>query len=233
MKIEIKHRLTGAIMFELECGSLRLAVEAAVKSGAYLGGAHLGGAHLGGAYLGGANLHDANLRDANLRGANLRGANLRDADLLGADLRGADLGGAYLGGAYLGGAHLRGAHLGGALLGGADLRGADLGGAYLRDALLGGRKINGDFGLIEAGTPNHWSALGFIDTETGDLIVSVGCRVKTIADGRAYWSSDGHPEREDRREALAALDYIEAVAKLRGWSASKSDLQGEGDGAAG
>jgi hypothetical protein len=174
MKIQIRHRASAAILFDAEYGSLKLAVEAAVKSGADLRGAYLRGAYLGGAYLGGAYLR-------------------------GADLRGTDLGGAHLHGADLGGAHLHGANL----------RGAD----------LGGRKINGDFGLIEAGTPNHWPALGFIDAETGDLIVSVGCRMKTISDGRAYWSSDSHPKRDNRREVLAALDYIEAVAKLRGWSA--------------
>lgn len=54
MKIEIKHRLTGAVLFSAEVGSLKLAVELAVKGGAYLGGADLRGADLGGADLGGA-----------------------------------------------------------------------------------------------------------------------------------------------------------------------------------
>jgi hypothetical protein len=64
---EIKYRWTGALLFSLEAGSLRLALEAAVKA------------------------------DANLRGANLRGADLGGADLRGADLRGANLRGAHLG----------------------------------------------------------------------------------------------------------------------------------------
>lgn len=140
---QIKHKFSGSALFELECGSLKIAVETAVKSGAYL----------------------------------------------------------------------RGADLGSADLGSADLRGADLRGAYLR-----GRKVNGDIGLIEAGTPNCWFALGFVDAETGELCVSVGCQLKEIGDGRAYWSSEKHHDRENRREVLAALDYIEAVARLRGWT---------------
>lgn len=36
MLIEIKHRFTGAVLFPLECGSLKLCVEAAVKSRADL-----------------------------------------------------------------------------------------------------------------------------------------------------------------------------------------------------
>jgi hypothetical protein len=81
MKIEIKHRFSGAVLFSIETESMRLAVEAAVKSRA----------NLAGAYLAGANLARANLARANLAGANLAGANLD---------------GAYLDGAYLDGANL-------------------------------------------------------------------------------------------------------------------------------
>ena len=148
------------------------------------------------------------------------------ADLRGADLGGAYLGGAYLGGAYLGGADLRGAYLGGADLGGAYLRGADLGGARLvgarlvgaylvgarlDGAYLGKHKINGSVGVIAAGEPNGWPAWGYV-TDKGAVRVQVGCRHFEIAEGRAYW--DG---KKNRREVLAALDYIEAVARLRGW----------------
>ena len=54
MKIEIKHRFNGAVLFEGDFESLKLAVVAAVKGGADLGGANLGDAYLGGADLGGA-----------------------------------------------------------------------------------------------------------------------------------------------------------------------------------
>jgi hypothetical protein len=63
--IEIKSWMTGGVLFSLETETLKLCIEAAVKSGAYL--------------------CDANLRDANLRDANLCGANLCDANLCGAE----------------------------------------------------------------------------------------------------------------------------------------------------
>ena len=57
MKIEIKSRYDGAVLFALEIGSLKLAVEAAVASGANLSGANLSGANLSGANLSGADLY--------------------------------------------------------------------------------------------------------------------------------------------------------------------------------
>lgn len=78
IKIEIRNRWTGSVVFEYtkEGNTITETVLDAIRRG--------------------ANLRDANLRDADLRGANLcdadlRGANLRDADLRGADLRGANL----------------------------------------------------------------------------------------------------------------------------------------------
>jgi Pentapeptide repeats (8 copies) len=82
----IKHRFTYAPLYQGEYGTLRAAVEAAVKAGASLEGADLGGADLGG----------ASLEGDDLRGADLGGANLEGADLGGANLAGANLTGAYL-----------------------------------------------------------------------------------------------------------------------------------------
>lgn len=79
--IEIRHRWNRRVLFTLESGSLKLALEAAVGTKATLGGATLRGATLRGATLGGATLD----------GATLRGATLREADLRGVDLDGADL----------------------------------------------------------------------------------------------------------------------------------------------
>ncbi len=118
VKFDVLNRWTSAVQFtaEIECApdalpsiKLGLAVQWAVKSGAYLSGA----------YLSGANLSGAHLRGANLSGAHLRGANLSGANLSGANLSGANLSGANLSGAYLSGAHLRGANLSGAYLSGA------------------------------------------------------------------------------------------------------------------
>jgi len=84
---EIKSRFTGKILFSLETESLKLAVEAAVKSRADLRGADLRGADLRNAYLRDAYLRGADLRDADLRNAYLRGADLRDAYLRGAKIK--------------------------------------------------------------------------------------------------------------------------------------------------
>ena len=146
VKIQIKNRWTGSILFEYEKedNTIKDTLIEAVKNkadlggadlyGAYLRGADLVGAYLGDAYLRGAYLGDADLGGAYLRGADLGGAYLRGADLGGADLGGADVGGADLVGAYLRSAYLRGAYLGGADLGDAYLCGADLCGADLRGA---------------------------------------------------------------------------------------------------
>jgi uncharacterized protein YjbI with pentapeptide repeats len=120
--IQIKHRLTGSVLFEREADCLKSVVE----KGAYLRGADLRG----------ADLRDADLTGADLTDAYLRGADLRDADLRGADLRGADLTGADLRDADLRGADLTGADLTGADLGGADLRGAYGINKYRRTALM-------------------------------------------------------------------------------------------------
>jgi len=100
IKIEIKHFITGSILFEYEKenNTIKDSVVEAVKQGAYLRGA----------YLQGADLQGADLRGADLQGAYLHGADLQGADLQGAYLHGADLQGAYLQGAYLHGAYLQG-----------------------------------------------------------------------------------------------------------------------------
>jgi len=91
--IEIRH-INGKVLYTAQdAADVRSALEAAVKSRAYLVGA----------YLVGANLADANLVGANLAGADLAGANLAGANLAGANLAGADLADARLAGARLAG----------------------------------------------------------------------------------------------------------------------------------
>jgi len=86
IKIEIKNRFTGSIIFtyEKENATIKDAVLKALKEGANLYGADLRGANLEGADLRGANLKCADLRGANLECAYLRGADLRGANLYGA-----------------------------------------------------------------------------------------------------------------------------------------------------
>ena len=63
MKIQIKNRYTGAVIFECETDSLKLAVELAVKSRVNLSGADLSGVNLSGLNLSEANLSEANLTE--------------------------------------------------------------------------------------------------------------------------------------------------------------------------
>ena len=136
IKISIKNRWTGSILFEYSSvdNTLAKTVTEALKGDADLCDADLCDADLCDADLCGAYLCGAYLCGADLCGADLCGADLRDADLCDADLRDANLCGAYLCGANLCGAYLCGAYLCGAYLRGADLRGADLCGADLRGA---------------------------------------------------------------------------------------------------
>ena len=148
--IEITCRYTGKVLFRAEAGTIREAVEAAVKAGADLSHADLRGADLSladlrGAYLSHADLRGADLSHADLRGADLTHAYLRGADLSHADLSHADLRGAYLTHAYLSGADLSHADLRGADLRGADLSLADLRGAYLSHADLRGADLRGAY----------------------------------------------------------------------------------------
>ena len=113
IKIEIRNRWTGSVVFEYtkEGNTITETVLDAIRRGADLSDANLCGADLYGANLCDANLSGANLRDADLCDANLRDANLRDANLYGADLCDANLSGANLRDADLRGADLRGANL--------------------------------------------------------------------------------------------------------------------------
>ena len=137
IKISIKNRWTGSILFEYSSvdNTLAKTVTEALKGGANLRGAVLYGANLRNADLYGADLYGADLYGADLRGAVLYGANLYGADLYGANLREANLYGADLYGADLRGANLYGADLYGANLYGANLREANLYGADLREAI--------------------------------------------------------------------------------------------------
>jgi hypothetical protein len=145
-----------------------------------------------------------------LCGANLSGANLSGADLSSADLRFADLSGANLSGADLRFADLSSADLRWVNLRFADLSGADLREADLRFADLRSADLNGAVGVIAAGSPDRWHAHGW--QHEGRLSIRIGCREKRLAEAREYWA--GKP---DRREVLAAVEYIAAVAAIRGW----------------
>ena len=155
IKIEIKNRFTGKIIFELETenNTTKNTLLEAIKSGADLSYADLRYADLSGANLSEANLIGADLSEAkligadlsyaDLSGADLSGANLSEADLSGANLSEANLSGAKLRYAKLRYAKLRYADLSGANLSEANLTGADLSGANLSEANLIGADLSG------------------------------------------------------------------------------------------
>ena len=134
IKIEIKNRFTGDIIFsyEAENNTIKKTVEEAVRQGASLIGASLIGASLNGASLNGALLNGASLNGASLNGASLNGASLNGALLNGASLDGASLNGASLNRASLNRASLDGASLNRASLNRASLN---------RASLIGAKKI--------------------------------------------------------------------------------------------
>ena len=91
MNFQIKSKIDGKILFELETSSFKLCIEAAVKSCADLSCADLYRADLSYADLSCADLSRANLYCADLSWANLSRANLSRADLSCADLSRANL----------------------------------------------------------------------------------------------------------------------------------------------
>ena len=203
MKSKIKSRFSGAVLFSLETESLRLCVEAAVKSGADLYG---------------ANLSRANLYDANLSRANLYGADLSGADLYGADLSGADLSSANLYGANLYGANLYGANLSRANLYGANLYGANLSRADLYGADGGKLKCVGDRPYLCIGPIG--SRAGYLQawlTDAG-VYVRAGCFWNTLAKFKTA-VKETHKRNEHAREYEAAIKLIEAHARI--WKPKK------------
>jgi hypothetical protein len=213
IKIEIKNRWTGKILFEYskENNTLLETLLEAIKRGADLSDANLRG----------ADLSDADLRGADLRGADLSDANLSDADLSDADLRGADLSDANLSDANLSDADLRGA----------DLSDADLRGADLSDADLSEIKKDYFDVLLRAipEIPNFKKALldGKIDGSTysgecaclcGTLmkshVVEISCRIDKIKDSsrpieRFFLCIKPGMTPENSQHSKLALEWLE------------------------
>ena len=95
--------------------------------------------------------------------------------------------------------------------------GAYLCGANLRGADLSSHKLAAGQSLAMLGQPDGWFAFTYF-TDKGQQRVSIGCQDKTIAEGRVYWAN-----KSDRQEVFACLDYAEAIARARGWSAVKAE----------
>ena len=145
IKIQIKNRWTGSILFEYEKenNTIKDTITEAVKRCANLRDADLRYANLSGAILNGVDLMSADLCYSDLSGAKLRYSDLSYTDLRGADLSDADISSTHLRSAFLRGAKLRGTVLNDADLVGADLVGADLSDTDLRTTDIRGAKLRG------------------------------------------------------------------------------------------
>ena len=85
---EIKHRYNGTVLFGLDCESLKICLEAAIRSYSNLRGSDLSDSNLSDSDLSGSDLSDSNLRGSDLSGSDLRGSDLRGSNLSGSDLSG-------------------------------------------------------------------------------------------------------------------------------------------------
>jgi hypothetical protein len=229
MKIEIKCRFSGSLLFEhdAEENTLKLTVEAAIKAGAnlagaYLAGANLAGANLAGAYLAGAYLDGANLDGAYLDGANLDGANLARANLAGANLARANLARANLAGAYLDGAYLAGAYLDGANLARANLAGANLAGANLAGAYLDGEeKLIGERPIFQLGPIGSRCAYFVAYITNKGLRLTAGCKKQISRERFETLLAETHGDDNHAQEYHAALAMIDAHAAI--WTPKESE----------
>ena len=169
MKIDIKHRYTGEVLFshEQENNSIKVTVELAFEKNINLRYADLRSADLSSAGLSSANLSYADLSSANLSYADLSSANLSSADLSSADLRSADLRSANLSSANLSSANLSSADLSSANLSYADLSSADL-------------LCKGDMKFIFTLQIDEWP-IGFTKE-----ILQIGCQTHPITEWREF-----------------------------------------------
>ena len=231
IKIEIRNRWTGSVVFEYtkEGNTITETVLEAIRRGANLSDADLSDADLRCADLRCANLSDANLSDADLRGADLRCANLSGANLSGVNLSDADLRCANLSDADLSDANLRCANLSGADLRGADLRCANLCGANLSGADLRGADLRG-------------ANLSCANLSDADLCDAKGCYLSCPTEGSfiGWKKASGHIVKlripEDARRSSATghkcrcdKAYVMEIQNMDGTRATEDTVRSDHD----
>lgn len=147
------------------------------------------------ANLEGSSLYSAYIIGSRLVSCNLRRANLEFADLTDVDLSGSDLTGA----------NLQDADLTGANLSDATLKAADL--TYTKIQNVDWSNVHD---VIDLGTPHGYPAIAW--HRYGIMQFRVGCRSMAADEAIEYWTDKRH-----RREVIAAIEYAQTVAKIRGW----------------
>ena len=192
MKIQIKSRLTAAVLFEhdTENNSIRMTLELAIKSGADLSGADL-------SYI--------NLIRADLSGAKLCGADLSYTNLIRADLIRADLGYANLSDADLSYANLSDANLSGVNLSDANLSYANL---KNKEKLVGKRPI------FQVGPVGSRCAYFVAYITDKGLRFDAGCQRQITREVFESRLTELHGENEHAKEYRAVLALIDAHAEI-------------------
>jgi len=204
VKIEIKNRFTGKVLFEFETenNTIQKTVEEAIKSGCDLSGCDLSFSNLRGCNLSFSNLSGCDLSFSDLRGCNLSGCDLSFSDLRGCNLRGCNLSFSNLRGCDLSGCDLRGCDLSGC-----DLRGCDLSGKTIKTAAV----FTGLYTYI---------VIPYI-TEDNEKRIKLGCHDRLLSEWESdFWNNndefpnDGSIKSESRLMAFkSAKMWFEIIDK--------------------
>jgi uncharacterized protein YjbI with pentapeptide repeats len=196
IKIEIKNRLTGKIIFEFskENNTMKDTVEEYIKKELESGKSS-------------ADLSYANLSSADLSSANLSYANLSYADLSSADLSSADLSYANLSSADLSSADLSSADLSSANLSYADLSSADLSSANLSYANLSSANLDKRYlSITRIGSSNRMTTYCFDDD-----VIWCGCFKGTLSEFEAKVNKTHKDNELYLKQYIGAINYIKSL----------------------
>jgi uncharacterized protein YjbI with pentapeptide repeats len=216
MKIEIKNRFTGLIIFKhtKENNTISDTVKEYIKQELEKGKAS---ADLRSADLRSANLSNADLSNANLRSADLRSANLSNADLSNANLSYADLSNADLSNANLSYADLSNADLSNANLSYADLSYADLSYADLRSADLRSANLS-NANLRYAELDKKYISVGCIGSRKSmttycfeDDIIWCGCFRGTLEEFEKKVNETHADNAQYLKEYIGFINYLKSL----------------------
>jgi uncharacterized protein YjbI with pentapeptide repeats len=150
MKIEIKHRFSGAVLYACDVPDtvarsgmeMRHSLEKANKDGSDLSYSDLSGSDLSYSNLSGSNLSYSNLSGSNLSYSNLSGSDLSGSDLSYSNLSDSNLSGSNLSGSDLSYSNLSGSDLSYSNLSDSDLSYSDLSYSNLSGSNLSGSNLS-------------------------------------------------------------------------------------------
>ena len=208
MKIEIKCRFTGRVLFEHDCenNTIKATVQKALAVKANLSGSDLRNSDLRNSDLNGSDLSYSDLRNSDLRNSDLNGSNLSYSNLIYSDLSYSNLNGSNLSYSNLNGSDLRNS----------DLNGSDLSYSNLREAKLkDGSKITDAkrpvFSLGPIGSEQRMM-MAFA-TDSG-IKIQTGCFFGTVEEFKAQLTKK-HSGNIHEKEYLASLAMIETHFEIR------------------